>query len=158
PNYSALKPQFMDETAAFIDTVLIEKQGSLRALLTAGFSIVSPELAQFYNVPVTSDGRTSLSGSERIGILQQASFLATHARGDESGPVTRGVAVLKRLLCRKLPNPAELGIQVLPPAADPSRTTRERFAAHSQDAACRTCHRSIDPPGFAFENFDASGG
>jgi hypothetical protein len=34
---------------------------------------------------------------------------------------------------------------------------RERLALHRSNAVCATCHRTIDPVGFALENFDAVG-
>jgi hypothetical protein len=34
---------------------------------------------------------------------------------------------------------------------------RERLAAHRADAACASCHDSIDPVGLALENYDALG-
>jgi hypothetical protein len=34
---------------------------------------------------------------------------------------------------------------------------RERLAAHRSNAACASCHRTIDPAGFPLENFDAVG-
>src|SRR6185312_16531823 len=40
---------------------------------------------------------------------------------------------------------------------DPSKTTRERFAVHSKDAACAGCHKNIDPIGFSFEWLDGMG-
>jgi hypothetical protein len=36
-------------------------------------------------------------------------------------------------------------------------SVRERLAAHRADTACAACHKRIDPPGFALENFDAVG-
>ena len=36
-------------------------------------------------------------------------------------------------------------------------TTRERLAAHQEEAQCASCHRKIDPIGFGLENFDAAG-
>jgi hypothetical protein len=44
----------------------------------------------------------------------------------------------------------------VPPAPDPSKTTRERFAAHAV-SGCAACHTSIDNFGFAFERFDGMG-
>ncbi|MDG2122624.1 MAG: DUF1585 domain-containing protein, partial [Verrucomicrobiales bacterium] len=47
------------------------------------------------------------------------------------------------------------------PALDPdvrgARTVREQLAKHRDVATCNECHRKIDPPGFALENFDAIG-
>jgi hypothetical protein len=34
---------------------------------------------------------------------------------------------------------------------------RDRLAAHRNNAACASCHRTIDPVGFALENFNAVG-
>ncbi|MDA7924280.1 DUF1585 domain-containing protein [Mariniblastus sp.] len=36
-------------------------------------------------------------------------------------------------------------------------TVREKLASHRENEACATCHNVIDPPGFAFEMFDAVG-
>jgi hypothetical protein len=92
-----------------------------------------------------------------VGLLQHASFLSSFAHEDASAPVLRGKAVLERLLCRKLPKPSELGIDLVLPAPDPNATTRERFARHAQSERCAPCHDQIDGVGFSFENFDAVG-
>jgi hypothetical protein len=42
------------------------------------------------------------------------------------------------------------------PAAAP-KTVREQLEAHRSNPACASCHRIIDPPGFALENFNAVG-
>ena len=46
---------------------------------------------------------------------------------------------------------------VATPPVDPNATTRQRFARHAQDPACGTCHRQLDPLGFAMEDFDGLG-
>jgi hypothetical protein len=61
-----------------------------------------------------------------------------------------------------------LGLPVPPPPADvPSlkgneegqkpRTLREQLAEHRASPVCASCHRVMDPVGFALENFDAVG-
>ncbi|AGP39525.1 DUF1588 domain-containing protein [Sorangium cellulosum] len=100
-------------------------------------------------------GRVSLSN--RRGLLNQGAFLAVHAHATETAPVLRGVTVLRRVTCSDIPSPTELNINVVPPVPDPSKTTRERFAIHSTDAECRSCHDYIDPFGFSFERFDGMG-
>jgi hypothetical protein len=37
------------------------------------------------------------------------------------------------------------------------RSVRERMEQHRKNPACASCHRVIDPVGFALENFDAVG-
>ena len=47
------------------------------------------------------------------------------------------------------------------PAFEPELTEgfslREGLKKHNENAACATCHKKIDPPGFAFEGFDPVG-
>lgn len=38
-----------------------------------------------------------------------------------------------------------------------ARTNRERYSVHVTDPRCASCHASIDPIGFGFENYDAIG-
>ncbi|MET0593501.1 MAG: cellulose binding domain-containing protein, partial [Polyangiaceae bacterium] len=40
---------------------------------------------------------------------------------------------------------------------DPKQSNRERFSAHSKIEPCASCHRLLDPIGFAFEGFDGVG-
>lgn len=43
------------------------------------------------------------------------------------------------------------------PSNKPKATIRQQLEAHTTHATCASCHRNIDPLGFAFENFDAIG-
>jgi hypothetical protein len=40
---------------------------------------------------------------------------------------------------------------------DPNATTRERFAQHTANPFCHSCHQYIDRVGFGFERFDPIG-
>ena len=158
PDFTRLREAMLQETEAFVDEVVASRHGSLAALLSGSFSSVPAELSELYGIETPAAGqRVSLGNLGRIGILQHASFLATFAHEAESAPVLRGKAVLERLLCRRLPKPAELGINVVLPAPDAATTTRERFQQHAADPLCRQCHDVIDGIGFSFENFDAVG-
>jgi hypothetical protein len=42
-------------------------------------------------------------------------------------------------------------------AGETPRTVRERLERHREDAVCASCHLTMDPPGFALENFDPVG-
>jgi hypothetical protein len=161
PEFDALRPSMKAETDAFIDDVVWSGDGEVSTLLGADYTMADGALASFYGV--TSGGadepaRVSLEGTGRRGILTHASFLATFGRAIESAPVKRGVVVLKRVLCEELGAPPMLKDPIMPPAPDPTRTTRERFEAHSADPGCHACHKMIDPIGFAFESFDGMGG
>jgi hypothetical protein len=145
------------ETEAVIDDTLMTSGGSLAQLFAGGYSIVPSELAELYGMAPPTGQRVALEQLGRVGLLQHASFLATFAHEDESAPVLRGKAVLERLLCRKLPKPSELGIDLVQPLPDPTATTRQRFARHAESQRCSGCHGALDGIGFTFENFDAVG-
>jgi hypothetical protein len=113
-------------------------------------------MARFYGLK-TWGARASLAGTRRGGVLQQASFLAAHAHEDATSPIQRGDFVLRKLLCKRFPRPAEVGIETVLPLPSLAKTTRERFFAHTNDAACSGCHETIDPIGYTFEGFDAVG-
>jgi hypothetical protein len=159
PEFESYRPLMQVETDAFIAEVIFHDGGTLARLLSADYTVASPELASFYELASTPGltGRSPLGRGPRRGLLTQASFLAVHAHPDSSAPVKRGVAILDRLLCAPLPRPSELALSVIPPKPDATRTTRARFAAHAQDPACAGCHALIDPIGDAFEGFDGMG-
>lgn len=145
------------ETLEFFDYVLRRGDASARTLLTASFSFPDRSLLPIYGLAVPAGFEpkkpTALHG--RVGVLTQPSVLATHANPDRTSPVKRGNFVLKNLLCYEIPLPA---IDIPPlPEPDPSKTTREQFAQHTSVAACAACHKIIDPVGFGFEKYDASG-
>jgi hypothetical protein len=156
PRYEALKPHLFAETASFVDEVMVHGGASVEALLGAGFASVDPETARFYGLR-TYGPRASLAGTGRIGVLQQASFLAAHAHEDVTSPVKRGDFVMRKLLCRKVKRPGEVGLEVVMPAPSERLSNRQRFAFHAGAPACASCHDALDALGFTFEGFDAAG-
>jgi hypothetical protein len=158
PDFTAVGQAMEDESHAFIDEVLNRSTGTLTELLTADWTIANAPLAAVYGV--TSAGvaqRTTLASVKRRGILNQGAFLSVFASNNGSHPVFRGVALMRRIACLKTPDPGALGIVVSFPAADPEKTTRERFAVHTANTECASCHATIDPLGFSMENFDGMG-
>jgi Protein of unknown function (DUF1588)/Protein of unknown function (DUF1592)/Protein of unknown function (DUF1595)/Protein of unknown function (DUF1587) len=156
--FPALREAMLSETNQLVDDVFSQQGGSIAALLAGGYSFVPDGLASFYGIAQNPPGtRVALTSLGRVGILQQASFLATFAHESESAPVLRGKAVLTRLLCQDFPKPTDLGIDIVFPPANPNATTRERFDRHATDPLCSGCHAVLDGVGFGFENFDAAG-
>jgi hypothetical protein len=155
--FETARVEMRAETNSFIDEVMLHDGASLRALLGADYTTVSPAFAPFYGLAAPASGRTAYGSVQRRGILTQASFLAAHSHEADSGPIKRGIAVYERVLCQALAKPEQLNIVVVPPPPDPSLTTRERFAQHTLDTKCQSCHDMIDSIGFSFEHFDAMG-
>ncbi|MEM1349784.1 MAG: DUF1592 domain-containing protein, partial [Myxococcota bacterium] len=159
-----IREKMLAEAKAFISDAYDGGQGSLRDVLTRAQTRVDAQLAAYYGLPdgaVPDDGQTHLVslGPDRAGALGLGAFLTTHALGDGSSPVRRGELVRERLLCQELPPPPP-SLDVTLGFEDPNavpRTTRERFAAHSENPSCAGCHRLVDPIGFAMEHYDGVG-
>lgn len=160
PTWSSdLKNAMKKETERFIDAVIFEESGDLGALLTASYSYLSPELAEFYGVtPPSGSGfeRVELDPSERAGLLTMGSLLTINAHSNQTSPVHRGKLVREAFLCDIMPPPPPDAVIVVP-EPDPDSTARERFAEHSKNPACAGCHQLMDPLGFGFENYDPIG-
>ena len=86
-------------------------------------------------------------------MLTQGSVLKVTANGTTTSPVVRGVWVLDRIL-DKPPKPPPADVPKVEPDIRGATTIREQFAKHRQVASCASCHKQIDPPGYALENYD----
>ncbi len=105
----------------------------------------------------TSFAPVSMPNQSRRGILTHPGLMALLARPSEDNPVSRGLFLLRNVLCIPVPPPPQnLVTPPLPPIA-PGSTTRQRLSMHATDPVCASCHNTIDPMGFAFENFDEVG-
>jgi hypothetical protein len=94
---------------------------------------------------------------KRGGLLTQASILKVSANGTNTSPVIRGVWVMQRLL-GVTPQPPPPGTPGVEPDVRGAKTMREILEKHRTLETCNGCHRVIDPPGFALENYDVIGG
>lgn len=155
----SLRAAMLEETAQlFLNT--FDNGGTISDLFSANYTFINQELSSYYSVGNVNGNdfeRVELAGSDRApGLLGQGAFLSEHALVDNSSPVQRAFAVRERLLCNDLPEPPnDLDTNLKP--GDPQATSRERYAAHSDNAVCFSCHRLMDPIGFTFENYDGFG-
>ncbi len=150
---------FRQETEAFVEEVVFRGDGSWITLMTAPWSMMNADLAAYYGVSGPAGDsfeRVELDAQYHSGVLTQGGVLATRARTYETSPVHRGMFIRGNVMCGVIPD-VPSGLDITLPDPDPDATTRERFAAHRSDPYCASCHRQLDPLGFAFENFDAAG-
>ena len=123
--------------------------------------MLNSRLAEHYELPGIAGEqfrRVSLPvGSPRGGVLTQASVLKVTANGTVTSPVLRGSWVMKHLLGQPPPPPPG-NVAGIEPDTRGSTTIREQLAKHRDSESCASCHRQIDPPGFALECFDVIGG
>jgi hypothetical protein len=149
---------FAEENRLFLADAW-QKGPTLARLLTSGTTFADLNLADFYGYPLPVQPGfqpIAVDPTHAAGLFGQGAFLATHAKADQTSPVLRGKFVRARLLCDP-PGPPPANIVITPPLVDPRKPTRVRFQQHTADAFCAGCHHLMDPIGFAFEHFDATG-
>lgn len=156
---AAIKEAWKRSLLAFVDDVFWSEGGTVRDLFESDRVFLNDTLAPLYGMEdeVTGSAMQPFElERERSGLLTQPGLMAMLAHPDQSSPIARGVFVRERILCNPVPPPPP-SVDNSPPDPDPSLTTRERFAVHTEKAECATCHRMIDPIGFGFEEFDQLG-
>jgi hypothetical protein len=159
PNFSPLLAYYMgQETHHFLHHILFEQQGSLTDLFTAPFTYGNQTLADFYGVtaPANDWDQMDLNPVQRMGILTQASLLATMAKDGNTDPVRRGKFILQQILCRTIAAPSADIVAMFQPL-DLSLTMRDQFTQHRVNTVCNSCHQFLDPLGLPFEHFDGEG-
>ncbi len=157
-----IRKGFRTETEEFVGYILRDNRSALE-LLSADYTFVDERLAKHYGIPGVYGPqfrRVKLTDPNRRGLLGQGSILAMTSVATRTSPVFRGKYVLSTFLdtppAPPPPNVPTLeesnkGVAALP------KTVREQLELHRTNQPCAGCHRLIDPPGFALENFDSVG-
>ena len=162
PNWDdELRKSFRRETELLFDSIVKENRGVVD-LLTADYTFLNERLAKHYGIPniYGSQFRRVSLGPDlayRRGLLGQGSVLSlTWVQNFRTSPVKRGVWVLDNILGTPPPEPPAN----VPPLEDTNSdhkimTLREQMTMHRKVEPCASCHKLMDPIGFALENFDA---
>jgi hypothetical protein len=155
-----LRRAFRQEAQLFFGSI-IQQDRSVVDLLSADYTFVDQRLAKHYGIPDVFGSqfrRVHLNDETRQGLLGKGAVLMVTSHSNSTSPVLRGKWVLENLLGYPVPPPppdvpalkeAEAGS--VPP------TMRERMEQHRADPVCASCHKIMDPIGFALENFNEVG-
>jgi hypothetical protein len=155
-----LRKDMLRETHLLLRSVLLEDV-SVLDLIRADYSFLNERLAAHYGVDgVFGDAfrRVTLPDPNRRGLLGHGSILFETSVATRTSPVFRGKWVMTNIF-NSPPSPPPPDVPALDdgvPGAAP-RSVRERLERHREDPVCAGCHSTMDPPGFALENFDAVG-
>ncbi len=161
PEYDQiLRWSMTKEVYLFFEEVL-QNDLSLTNFVSSNFSMINERLANHYGIPGVEGlefRKVSLpSNSHRGGVMTMAAIMKLTANGTTTSPIVRGAWVLDRILgTPPLRPPAD--VEAVEPDIRGATTIRNQLAKHRQVATCAVCHVTIDPPGFALENFDVIGG
>ncbi|HEY7171009.1 MAG TPA: DUF1592 domain-containing protein, partial [Vicinamibacterales bacterium] len=155
-----LREAIATETRLFFRSQVTEDR-SVIDLLSADYTFMNERLAQLYGVRGVYGSyfrKVPVTDPRRRGLLGQASVLAVTSYAHRTSVVLRGKWVLENLLGAPPPPPPAN----VPPLKEnergaPPKSLRERMEQHRANPVCASCHASMDPLGFALENFDAIG-
>lgn len=157
----------MLEPLLLFETILIENHSILK-FIDSDFAYQSNLLQAWYRDGKQGDPgedavtvdfeRVPITDRRQGGVITSAAVMTMTSGPTQSKPITRG-AWLAGVILNDPPEPPPADVPRLAEeeSGEKTLTLRERFAQHRQRADCAGCHRSIDPLGFALENYDAAG-
>ena len=154
----ALEDAFTTESFMVFKYMLDENR-PVSEFLSADYTFINNDLAEHYGLDKVDKydfKKVTLKDRRRGGLLTQGAVLTSTSNGVETSPVLRGIWVLQNILGLRKPKPPP-NIPALAVDTRGTRTLRQQLSAHTKSSRCATCHRHIDPLGFALENFDAIG-
>jgi len=161
PNFdNELRQAFRRETELFFGSI-VEENRSVLDLINANYTFVNERLARHYgiqNVYGSNYRRVTVTSEARRGLLGQGSVLTVTSYPNRTSPVLRGKYILENILGTPPPAPpANVPALSDNEAGHEPKSLRERLELHRASPACASCHRVMDPLGFALENFDGIG-
>ncbi|NNC77553.1 MAG: DUF1592 domain-containing protein, partial [Woeseiaceae bacterium] len=155
-----LLQDFRHETELFFDYIL-RNDRPLLELLNADYSFVNERLAAHYGIDGVYGNhfrKVQLPDSTRGGLLGQGSILTVTSYPNRTAPVIRGKWILDNILGAP-PPPPPANVPGLRSQNEEGKVLnmREQMEQHRADPVCASCHKIMDPLGFALENYDAIG-
>jgi hypothetical protein len=155
-----LRRDMKQETALFFESVIREDR-SILDFIDADYTFLNERLAKFYGISGIEGKdfrRVDLPpGSQRGGVLTQASVLTVSSYPTRTSPVLRGKWILENILNSPPPPPPPDVPNLDEKAIGSSGTLRQQLEQHRTNPGCRACHARMDPLGFGLENYDAIG-
>jgi len=155
-----LRQAFRRETELLFESVMRDDR-SVVDLLRADYTFVNERLARHYGIPNVYGSqfrRVPVPDEERKGLLGHGSILTLTSHATRTSPVVRGKWILENILGTPPPSPPpDVPTLKENEKGQKPKTMREQMAEHRANPTCASCHKIMDPIGFALENFDAVG-
>jgi hypothetical protein len=161
-----LQVSMVRETREFFDE-LLRADLSVMSFIDSDWAMLNERLAGHYGL-AGEDGRPLAEGlplrrvmlppgSRRGGVLTHGSVLKVTANGTTTSPVLRGAWLLDRILGAPVP-PPPANVPAVEPDIRGATNIRDQLAKHRSLGQCASCHKKMDPVGFALESYDVIGG
>jgi hypothetical protein len=155
-----LKASLKDESVEYFRRLLLDNRPAAE-LVDSDWTMANDILAVHYSLPAI-EGAALRKVKQRDprggGLLGHAGIQSMLCWMGDNWVIYRGAWALKHILDDP-PPPPPLDVPELSPFEGENRkkTMRDLLAQHTADRRCSVCHRTMDPMGFAFQNFDLSG-
>ena len=156
-----VQESMLQETRAYF-TELLRSDLSITHLVDSDFAFLNGRLARHYIADLalkSGEGLQKVSlkpEAKRGGLVTQGAILKVTADGTSTSPVVRGVFINERILGNHIPPPPP-GVPAIEPDIRGATSIRDQLDKHRNNESCASCHQTIDPPGFALENYDPVG-
>jgi hypothetical protein len=158
-----LRQAMRREVELFFGSIVREDRNVVD-LLTADYTYLNERLARHYGIPNVygSQFRRVTLGPEfdaRRGLLGKGATQVVSAQPFRTSPVGRGQWVMTTLLGVSPPDPPPVVPKLEESKAEPGKvlSLRQQMEKHRSVEPCASCHKIMDPIGFAMENFDGIG-
>ena len=159
PDYDDNLRQALRREAELFFASIIAEDRNVLDLLSGDYTFVNERLARHYGIEGvfgSSFRRVQVPSDARRGLLGKGAVLLVTSHANVTSPVLRGKWVLENLLGAPPPPPPP-DVPALQEDDGVPRTMRQQMERHRSSPGCASCHRLMDPIGFALENFDAVG-
>lgn len=157
-----LKESMQQETLWYFREILTNNK-PVSELLDSNWTMMNNSLARHYNYPTVEGAyfrpvKLRNDDPRGGGMLSHAGIQSMLTWMGDNWVIYRGAWALRHILDDP-PPPPPLDVPELNPSEDKhkGKTYRELLKIHQEDPNCSVCHKSMDPLGFAFQNFDLSG-
>jgi len=156
-----VQESLLSETRAFVSD-LIAGNRNISNLILSDHAMLNERLVRFYEMKTTTVipgkglQKVSLKGNPRGGLVTQGAVLKVTADGTTTSPVVRGVYIAERILGLEIPPPPP-GVPAVEPDIRGAVSIRDQLDKHRNSVDCASCHRKLDPAGFALEMFNPVG-
>ena len=155
-----LRQALQTETLLFFEHILREDL-PLIELLDANYSFINERLAAHYNISQIFGNhfrKVAFTDGSRGGLLGHGSILTVTSYANRTAPTIRGKWVLENILGAPPPPPPPN----IPGLQEKNKegqvlTMRQAMEQHRANPVCASCHKVMDPLGFAMEKYDAIG-
>lgn len=156
----SLRSSMQRETELFFESIVRENRSALD-LLRANYTFLNDRLAKHYGIPDIYGSqfrRVALDDPNRGGLLGQGSLLTVTSPPNRTSVVKRGKWVLDNLLgAPPPPPPPDIPALEATSNGNHALSLRAALELHRANPACATCHKVMDPIGFALENYNGIG-